>query len=143
MSNIFCGIGKIPKNKKRGSMKECAEAGQIRYYGIKKIDQKIIEDVERNKKLKKAGSGQVDNLRISLMGIMGKIKKLKGKIQTSKDKGEKTILEKELDELENKKKKLNLNIAKLEKKPKSQKSRQKSKQKSKSVRKKKSKRKTR
>ena len=41
MSKIYCGIGKVPKGSKRGSMKECVESGQIRYYGIKKIDPKL------------------------------------------------------------------------------------------------------
>ena len=43
MSDIYCGVSKIPKGQKRGSMKECAEKGQIRYYGIKKIDKKTME----------------------------------------------------------------------------------------------------
>jgi hypothetical protein len=36
MSDIYCSIGKVPSGKRLGSMKECAELGQIRYYGIKK-----------------------------------------------------------------------------------------------------------
>jgi len=43
MTNIYCGIGKIPKAQRRGNMRECAEKGQIRYYGIKKIDTKTLE----------------------------------------------------------------------------------------------------
>ena len=42
MSDIFCGIGKIPKKSRRGTMRECAEKGQVRYYGIKKIDAKTL-----------------------------------------------------------------------------------------------------
>ena len=43
MTNIYCGIGKIQKGHRRGNMRECAEKGQIRYYGIKKIDTKTLE----------------------------------------------------------------------------------------------------
>jgi len=43
MAEIYCGIGKIPKRQRRGNMKECAEKGQVRYYGIKKIDTKTLE----------------------------------------------------------------------------------------------------
>ena len=32
----FCGAGKVPKNKKRGTVVECANTGQIRYYGGQK-----------------------------------------------------------------------------------------------------------
>ena len=43
MSEIFCGIGKVPAKSRLGSMKECAEKKQIRYYGVKKVDPKILE----------------------------------------------------------------------------------------------------
>lgn len=51
MSKIYCGINKIPKGHKRGNMKECAEKGQIRYYGIKKVDQKMVELAQSTKRL--------------------------------------------------------------------------------------------
>ena len=50
MADIFCGIGNVPKNKKRGTMRECAEKGQIRYYGIKKIDSKTLSMSKDKKK---------------------------------------------------------------------------------------------
>ena len=40
MSNIYCDLGEVPKGKKRGSMKECAESGKISYWGEKKADKK-------------------------------------------------------------------------------------------------------
>ena len=50
MSKAYCGINKIPKGQKRGSMKDCASAGQIRYYGLKKIDSKLVEYAKKSKK---------------------------------------------------------------------------------------------
>ena len=38
--NIYCGIGKVPKNMRLGSKKESMEMGQVRYYGLRKIDPK-------------------------------------------------------------------------------------------------------
>lgn len=43
MTEPYCGIGDPKKGQKRGSMRECAEKGQIRYYGIHKIDPKTLE----------------------------------------------------------------------------------------------------
>ena len=43
MTKPYCGVGKLPKGYHRGNMKECAELGQIRYWGLKKADSKIIE----------------------------------------------------------------------------------------------------
>jgi hypothetical protein len=43
MSDIYCGISNVPKGSRRGSMKQCADKGQIRYYGIKKIDSRLIQ----------------------------------------------------------------------------------------------------
>lgn len=37
MGEFYCGIGKLPKDKRRGSMIECAENGKVAYYGVKKI----------------------------------------------------------------------------------------------------------
>ena len=54
MSKAFCGIGNIPKGQKKGSMKECVEKGQVRLYGLFKIDPKLLEaDTKGGKKEKK------------------------------------------------------------------------------------------
>uniref|UniRef100_A0A6G6ABS2 Uncharacterized protein n=1 Tax=Borely moumouvirus TaxID=2712067 RepID=A0A6G6ABS2_9VIRU len=39
---MYCGIGKIPKNKIRGTAEYCLEANQVRYYGLKKIDPDLL-----------------------------------------------------------------------------------------------------
>ena len=33
MSQPYCGIGKVPKGRIRGSMKASAEVGQVRHFG--------------------------------------------------------------------------------------------------------------
>lgn len=38
----YCGVGKVPKGAVRGSAKQCAEQGQVRYWGIKKIDPRTL-----------------------------------------------------------------------------------------------------
>ncbi len=43
MSNIYCGITEVPKNKVRGTQSECLEMGQVRYYGLTKIDKSLMK----------------------------------------------------------------------------------------------------
>ena len=43
-SKIYCGIGDVPKKKKRGSAEQCIEKNQIRYWGVKKISKSLIKD---------------------------------------------------------------------------------------------------
>jgi len=38
----YCGIKKIPKGRKRGTMAECAELGKVMYYGVEKIDPAVL-----------------------------------------------------------------------------------------------------
>jgi len=40
----YCGSKSVPKNKVRGTMKECADSNQVRYWGVKKIDKKFLGD---------------------------------------------------------------------------------------------------
>ena len=38
MTEPYCGVGKMPKGYRRGTMRECVDMKQIRYYGLKKVD---------------------------------------------------------------------------------------------------------
>lgn len=82
MSNIYCGVDKIPKGKKLGTMKECAELGQIRYYGKKKIDPRTLESVKNKKGLPETR----ENLIKTLVSLNGTINRFKGRYETTKDK---------------------------------------------------------
>ncbi len=78
---IFCGIGKVPKNYKRGSMAECLEKGQVRYYGVKKVDDRIISMASELKKKK----NKRENLIKKLTVLKVKIKKTKEKFAKEKN----------------------------------------------------------
>ncbi|ACF16996.1 V12 [Sputnik virophage] len=49
MSNMYCGIGKVPKGKERGTPEHCFQSNQIRYYGIKKIDKSLLEKPKKKR----------------------------------------------------------------------------------------------
>jgi len=40
---MYCGIGRIPKGKIRGTPEYCVQTNQIRYYGLKKIDESLLK----------------------------------------------------------------------------------------------------
>ena len=99
--SVFCGTGKIPKGKKRGSMKQCAEAGQIRYYGLKKVDPLLVENAVKEKKIKVSEVSKIDEKIYELLRVLvkvgGTIKKRKGQIQAEKNKEKKEKFTKELE----------------------------------------------
>lgn len=74
-NKIYCGVGTIPKGKHRGSMKECIDAGQVRYYGVKKADPKLVETLDKKSKFSR------DTLFTQIQTIKGKIKNLKNKMK--------------------------------------------------------------
>ena len=85
-NDIYCGAAVIvPKNKRRGSMKECYNKNQVRYWGIKRIDNSLLNSTSK----KKRKSNTKDKLiRMKLLEkvatIDGKAKKLKRKIEFTK-----------------------------------------------------------
>jgi hypothetical protein len=89
-SDIYCGIKKVPKNKKLGSMKECAEKGQVSYWGLKKIDTKILENTKSVKKM------SLDKTRTNKIKLDTRLKKLTKDLDVAKDKEKKSTLKKEI-----------------------------------------------
>lgn len=39
---MYCGVKNPPKGRERGTPEYCAERNQVRYYGIKKINKKLV-----------------------------------------------------------------------------------------------------
>ncbi len=97
MTNIYCGANKVPKNKKLGSMSECAKKGQIRLYGLKKTDPITFKYIKEEKA--KAVKAVKDKERERYNKIIAKIKK---DIEKKKEviKKENIILKKKIKEEE-------------------------------------------
>jgi len=81
MSKIYCGIKDVPKGSKRGSMKECAELGKVSYYGIKKVDPKMVSLAQSKKKMPSK-----DALMKKIIPLRVKIKQLKDKYEENPSK---------------------------------------------------------
>ncbi len=95
MTKIYCGVGKIPKNSRKGSMRECAEMGQIRLYGLYKVDPRII--AAKSKPSTKEKQMGKEDIRKLLFKYKGRIQKLERELNFEDNKDKKKT-KKELDE---------------------------------------------
>src|SRR5438105_1319796 len=111
MSNVYCGVGKMPKGQKRGTMRECAEKGQIRYYGIKKIDPKKIQLAKKKDIIPESR----EKLILKMTTLRGTIKRNKGRYEGSKDKAAKAAYYKEWQDAEKDLVKVAAKLKKIEK----------------------------
>lgn len=90
---VFCGIiDPIPKGFRLGSMKECLDKGQVRYYGLKKIDNKVIEAA--NKKPETEA-----DLQVKAAGFRGKLTKLKRDLDKTNNSAERQKIKDEYEEI--------------------------------------------
>ncbi len=76
----YCGVGNVPKGKKRGTVKECIRANQVRYYGLEKIDMDKINKVKK----KKPKTGSYIDESLKLINFNTKARVLTEKIRTAK-----------------------------------------------------------
>ena len=114
VDNIFCGAGKVPSGKKRGTMKECVEKNQFRYWGVKTIDARLLDQT----KAKKTMPSTRYKLMEKMIGIDGKIKQYNLKIKHMKNpkKSEVQEVEDQIDKLKEERAKFKIQLAKVEEK---------------------------
>lgn len=94
MKDYYCGVREVPKNRRRGTMKECVEDGEIRYFGVKKVDPKMIK-LAGSKKKKVTAAKMLPKV----TSLDAKERRLKEDIKYEKDKKKKKELTKELDKI--------------------------------------------
>ena len=95
MSKVYCGVGKIPKNHRKGTMKECAERGQIRLYGLYKVDSQLI-----NPKAKTSSKEKTMNktqIRAFIVKLAARFGRLKEELENEKSDKKKKEIKKEMD----------------------------------------------
>jgi hypothetical protein len=79
---IYCGVDELKNNQRLGTPRECAELKQVRYYVLKKIDKKYIDEykgisVESDKRQSK--------LIKMIVGVRADILSIKDEISDYKD----------------------------------------------------------
>lgn len=85
---ITCGVREPKKTERRGTMKECAKKKQLRYYGIKKVDRKLIESVyAKQKPVKKNDENARMIYRAGVIGLKSRIIRLEKYIESFKKVG--------------------------------------------------------
>lgn len=110
MSKIYYGIDKLKKGYKLGSMRESIEAGQVRYFGLRKIDPRLIEAIQTGRIQPQTREKILERLFI----LEPKIKKIKKSLEIEEDCNKIKIMEKELKTLIKEAKKLSAELKKIE-----------------------------
>ena len=82
--NIHCGITKLPKNKKLGTMKQCLEKNQVRLFGLNKIDPLLISNQQEKKRKANKEKDERMKLLLRVASIKGEIKFKNGAIEANK-----------------------------------------------------------
>ena len=96
MSKVYCGIGKIPKNQRKGTMKECAEKKQVRLYGLYKIDPQLVNPKAKpSSKEKKMGK---NDIRAMIFKFKGRFQRLKAELEAAKTDKDKKRIKNEMEE---------------------------------------------
>jgi hypothetical protein len=104
----YCGIGPVPRNKTRGSMLECVEKGEVRYWGLRSADKKTLQKANLNK------------LKTSVIKLKNDILDMKDKYKKMTNKSKKAELMKQMsakNELFNKKQRELIEFKKKEPEP--------------------------
>ncbi len=100
---LYCGIDEpIPDGYRLGSMEECLNAGKVNYYGLKKIDSRLLAARKNEMKLVELNK-KLDKFRAEAIGFGGKTLKYTKLMASSKTEKEKNALQKKIDEITKKK----------------------------------------
>ena len=83
MSKIYCGIGKVPKGHRIGTMVECLEKGKVNLYGLHKIDPKLVKEKLNSKKKgsKKDKTLKESEVRLFQAGLRGRVTALNNELK--------------------------------------------------------------
>lgn len=83
--SIYCGVKDPKPNQRRCTMKEAADLHQVRYYGIKRIDKVLVDQITGKTTKKKPeytleeAVGKANGLKTRALHIMDEINKMKKK----------------------------------------------------------------
>ena len=111
----YCGIKTVPKNKRRGTMDECYSRGEIRYFGLNKIDSKVIENKKKKDILASLELNQT-MLTLKARKNLIQIKSLKRKIENTTSTDEIDKINTKIETLKEENKIIKQKLDKLKKK---------------------------
>lgn len=124
MATPYCGVNEPPKKHRRGSIQECLEKGQIRYYGLAKVSK---EDIKKTPE-KKADPVTRTNLIKALSKQKGLISRNKGRYDGAKDKDKKAEYHKLWKDAEAERLKISAKLKKIDEQRKKEREKEKEKE---------------
>lgn len=89
MSTKYYGVKEVPEGKKRANMKEAKEAGQIRYWGAKRADPKLINSTSEKSDQTAQKKKKILALQTAIVKLTGRLKKLTDSLPYAKSEVEK------------------------------------------------------
>jgi hypothetical protein len=111
----YCGIkDPLPKNKRLGTMDECYTAGEVRYYGLNKIDSKVIKS-KKKKDINAILEEDYTMLLLKAKKNLIQVKALKKKLEDIKDQDEIKKTNLKIDNLKEENKIIKEKLEKLKK----------------------------
>jgi hypothetical protein len=118
VEKINCGVKALKKGERRGTMQECIDKKQVRYYGIKTIDKVLLDEVLKKKKPEKVLSElSIHEIAAAMNAMIHNIKRKREYQEEAKKKKETTKVdkfEKEINALKTKYKKYEKRLKQLE-----------------------------
>jgi hypothetical protein len=101
-ANIYYGASEtVPKGKKRPTMPQAVDSGQVRYFGIKKVDQLLVaaKNDKKTENGEKAKKKKIDTLTADYVKLSGKVFRLTNNLKSAKTEAEKKEIQKEIKQL--------------------------------------------
>ncbi len=96
---LYCGIQEpIPSGYRLGSMEECLNAGKVNYYGIKKIDSRLIAS-KRKEHLVEEINKKIHKLRMETAKLSGTESRHKKNLDKAETATEKSKIKKLIQEV--------------------------------------------
>src|ERR1700747_505611 len=108
INKLYCGAKDVPRGKKLADAEYCVKTNQIRYYGIVKVDPKLLEQKKKGQlKTLEDEEMKLHNMKIELNAFIKKAEKLvKIKNNEKSKKSEKTKAIKEIEKMKIKRPKI-------------------------------------
>ena len=108
--NVYCGsASNPPKGSRFGSMQECIERNQIRRYGVKQIDSRLM-----------ASSGKIkgdptatDKIKVKIVGLRGRESRIEKEMNSKAAKNDKSKMDELKKQLKETKKQIDNLRAKI------------------------------
>lgn len=86
----YCGIGKIPKGKIRGTAEQCLTAKQVRHWGVDKIPEDLLASLTKTKEPDIIEAGlKLKKIEEKGVALINQVKKLKLSMELNKEEGKK------------------------------------------------------